>query len=271
MKTKLLLSAVTALLAGVSAASAADLAARPYTKAPPAPMVAIYNWTGFYIGGNVGYGWGDESVGLGPTNNAASIAFFNGTFPAFIPNSVKPDANGILGGGQIGYNWQAGSFVYGLEADIQASDVKGTVNTSVLPGPIVSSTSQRLDWFGTVRGRAGVAAGNTLLLYVTGGLAYGSVNHQFSASNNAGSFNTTNATSTNAGWTAGAGLEWAFAPQWSIKGEYLYVDLGNRTYSTIPSGTTPAGASIDSSFRDKFSVARVGVNFKFGGPVVAKY
>ena len=267
-KIALAAAAVSILMTGV--ASAADMAPR-YTKAPPPAPIAIYNWTGFYIGGNVGYGWGQEGVGLGPTNNPPSLAFFAGTFPTFIPNLVNPNPRGVIGGGQVGYNWQSSRFVFGLEGDLQGADVKGTINTSVLPGPIQSSTSQKLEWFGTGRARAGITATDTLLLYVTGGVAFGSVNHFFSAFNNAGSFNTTNTTNTYAGWTAGAGFEWGFAPNWSVKAEYLYIDLGRHTFSTVGSGTTPVGASIDSTFQDKFQIARIGLNYRWGGPVVARY
>jgi outer membrane immunogenic protein len=258
-KIALAAAAVSILFTG--AASAADMAVKARPMVAP---VVIYDWTGFYIGGNVGYGWGREDVTLGPTPNAASLAFFAGTFPTFIPFSVSPRPQGVIGGGQAGYNWQSGRVVFGVEGDIQGADVKGTFNTSVLPGPIQSSTSQG-------RGRVGITAVDTLLLYVTGGVAFGSVNHFFSAINNAGSFNTTNVTQTNAGWTAGAGFEWGFAPRWSVKAEYLYIDLGTRTFSTIGSGTTPVGASLDSRFADKFHIARVGLNYRFGGPVVARY
>jgi outer membrane immunogenic protein len=229
----------------------------------------IYNWSGYYVGVNAGYGWGNEDVALAPTNNPASIVFFVGTFPTFIPNTVRPNPRGVLGGGQVGYNWQSGRAVFGLEADFQGADVGGTVNTFV--PPIVSATGQRLDWFGTVRGRAGFTATPNLLLYVTGGLAYGEVKHAFSASNSGGSFNNTFVNNTSAGWTVGAGAEWGFAPNWSVKAEYLYMDLGTRTFATLPSGTTPVGASLDSRFADKFQIARVGINYRFGGPVVAKY
>jgi outer membrane immunogenic protein len=270
MKKLALAAVLTFAFAG--AASAADLAARPYVKAPVAP-IAVYNWTGFYIGGNAGYGWGNEDVSLAPTNNAASIAFFGASFPAFIPNTVSPEPEGWLAGGQIGYNWQAGRFVFGLEADLQGADISGTVNTAAAApvGLIQSSTRQRLEWFGTVRGRAGFTLVDTLLLYGTGGFAYGSVNHRFFTTNNAGAFATTDVTNQRTGWTAGAGFEWGFAPNWSVKGEYLYIDLGSQTFATVPGGTTPVGASIDSTFRDKFHTARVGINYRFGGPVVAKY
>ena len=269
MKTKLVVLLSGALsLGAVATASAADMAVKARPMAAP---IAVYNWTGFYIGANAGYGWGNEDVSLAPTNNPASIAFFAGTFPTFIPNAVSPKPQGWLAGGQVGYNWQAGRFVFGLEADLQAADISGTVNTSVPPLPIITQTRQRLEWFGTVRGRAGFTLVDTLLLYGTAGFAYGDVNHRFFTTNSIGSLNTTDVTNTRTGWTAGAGFEWGFAPQWSVKGEYLYIDLGSQTFATVPSGTTPVGASIDSTFRDKFHTARVGINYRFGGPVVAKY
>jgi outer membrane immunogenic protein len=99
-----------------------------------------------------------------------------------------------------------------------------------------------------------------------GGLAYGEVKHGFATNNALGSFNNTYVNNTSAGWTVGAGAEWGFAPNWSVKAEYLYMDLGTRTFATIPSGTTPVGASIDLRFEDKFQIARVGINYRFGGP-----
>jgi opacity protein-like surface antigen len=122
-------------------------------------------------------------VDLAPTNNPTSIGFFAGTFPTFIPSNVRPNPSGVIGGGQVGYNWQRDRFVAGIEADIQGSNVNGTFNTFV--APITSLTTQRLDWFGTVRGRVGLAA-NNVLFYATGGLAYGQVNHVFSTNNDGG-------------------------------------------------------------------------------------
>jgi outer membrane immunogenic protein len=256
-----------ALLSGVGSAMAADMAVK--ARPMPVPVVAVYNWTGWYVGGNVGYGRGGGNVDLAPTNNPTSIGYFGGTFPAFIPAHERLNPSGVIGGGQVGYNWQWDRLVAGIEADIQGADGRGTVNTLV--APITSLTTQRLDWFGTVRGRIGLAA-NSVLFYATGGLAYGQVNHVFSTNNDGGgAFENIASRDTRAGYAVGAGVEWGFAPQWTVKAEYLFLDFGSPTFATIGTGTTPPGASIDAHFQDRFHIARVGVNYRFGAPVVAKY
>lgn len=261
-----LASAISLGIGGLGVASAADMAVKaPVKAAAPIP----YSWGGWYAGANTGYGWGDGSVSLGPTNNPVSIAYFGSTFPTFIPWNVKPHPSGAIGGAQVGYNWQRDRLVAGFEADFQGSNVNGSVTTFV--APITAVTTQRLDWFGTLRGRIGLAA-NNVLFYATGGLAYGEVNHVFSTNNDgAGAFENLASRSTSAGYAVGGGVEWGFAPNWTAKAEYLFLDLGSRSYSTIPGGTAPAGASIDGHFQDRFQIARVGVNYKWGAPVVAKY
>src|SRR3954453_11855415 len=168
---KIVLATVLAAL-GSASALAADLAPRAYSKAP---MMAapVSTWQGFYIGGNVGYGWG-----RGNTSSTGGL----GGFIDIAPWSNDTNPKGVLGGAQIGYNWQAGSFVTGLEADIQGAGIKGSFKSpffdldtnSVVPGEFISA-NQKLSWFGTVRGRLGVTVTPDLLLYGTGGLAYGQV------------------------------------------------------------------------------------------------
>ena len=149
-------------VAATSVASAADMAPR-YTKAPP-PIVEVWNWTGFYIGGNVGYSWGRSSDTSTFTNGAGTVLF---------TSADRANMDGVIGGAQIGYNWQLQNWVWGLEADIQGSDQKGSRNflcstsvctppfgvIAVFPGPAVPvALDQKLEWFGTVRGRIGVLA-----------------------------------------------------------------------------------------------------------------
>src|SRR5262249_44495862 len=137
-------------------ALAADLATKPLYKAAPA-VVPVFSWTGFYIGGNVGYGWGDGKTDVSPGPNAA-------TFVNLLPQTLSAKPDGVIGGGQFGYNWQTGTWVWGLETDFQGSGVKGTVteapiiqnNGTAFPGAGNNITiTQKLDWFGTVRGRLG--------------------------------------------------------------------------------------------------------------------
>lgn len=277
---KRLLFTLSALAIGTVAASAADLPAKAYTKAPP-PVVPVYSWTGFYVGGNVGYGWGNGDTSFNPLPTAAG-------FGSLAPTTLGPNPKGVLGGAQIGYNWQTGAWVWGIEADIQGADINGSAAQS----PIIQfngtsfgagsalSTSEKIDWFGTVRGRVGFAAAPQVLLYTTGGLAYGDV--KYTANSNflpAGNqIYPASISDTRVGWTAGGGVEWAFAGAWSAKFEGLYYDLG--TVSTTANGIPglPAGAcggtglcQVGYSWKTTGAIARVGINYRFGGPVVARY
>ena len=271
---KTIAASALAAMAVASAASAADLAARPYTKAPV--MAPIYDWTGFYIGGNVGYSWGRSSDTSTLTNGAGAVLFTTG---------AGANMDGVIGGGQIGYNWQVQNWVWGLEADIQGSDQKGRRDylcptgvctppfgvIAVFPGPAVPvALDQKLEWFGTVRGRVGVLATPQVLFYATGGLAYGEVNT--SAVIGAGAFGF-NAHDTRVGYTVGAGVEGAIGGNWTAKLEYLYMDLG-RTSGTFLTTIPALGGGVLSynySSRITDNIVRVGVNYKFGGPVIAKY
>ncbi|QUS37951.1 porin family protein [Tardiphaga alba] len=213
------------------------------------PVVAA-NWTGWYLGGNVGSGTGRSPSSLTGTNPVVINEAFN----------LAPD--GINGGAQIGYNWQASNWVYGLEADIQASSQRDN-KTVVGFGNIAYDA--RLPWFGTVRGRLGYSVGSTLF-YATGGFAYGGVHNKlFNNGVQIADFS-----STKTGWTAGAGIETPFkllglfGPNWTSKTEYLYVDLG-RTNDLIPNG------DIVSSTKTTEHIFRTGLNYHFNTPVVAKY
>src|SRR5437667_7594442 len=174
MKKKIALAAAAASLMFAGAASAADMAPR-YTKAPPPVVAPIYNWTGFYIGVNGGWafdGWSDNTGTIvANTGLAAQIA------AGAVPSFLGANHEGGFGGGQIGYNWQVNQFVFGLETDIQGSDI-GKTSTIFVPGgvfnPTTSTGRDHIDWFGTARARLGFAA-NTALFYVTGGAAYGGV------------------------------------------------------------------------------------------------
>jgi outer membrane immunogenic protein len=211
--------------------------------------VAAANWAGWYIGANVGSGTGRDRSSLGTPG---------GTTDVF---SLNPD--GINGGGQIGYNWQAANWVYGLEADIQASTQRDQ-KTVVFAG--FAAYDQKLPWFGTVRGRLGYSVGSTLF-YATGGYAYGGVKTNITnvAGNQAFSFS-----NTQGGWTAGAGIETPFkllglfGPNWTSKTEYLYVDLGRKSNELSPGGNVTSSSVTEHIFR-------TGLNYHFNTPVVAKY
>ncbi|MBR0691489.1 porin family protein [Bradyrhizobium manausense] len=215
------------LLALTGAASAADLAARPYTKAPVA-VASVYNWTGFYLGIVGGGAW-----------EAAS---------------GDPKMKGGFVGGTAGYNWQTGNVVFGVEADGAWADVSASAAGTV-PGFGVVTVSSKTDAMGTVRGRIGYAV-NNVLFYGTGGYAW--IDNKISLSALGVSVSDSK---WHSGWTVGAGVEAFFAPQWSVKGEYLYRSLGGETYfsGALPSGTI------------NFHTVQIGVNYHFGAPVVAKY
>ncbi|MGH6856194.1 MAG: outer membrane protein, partial [Methylocella sp.] len=249
LRRTLLASAGAMALAGT--AFAADLPSRapPPVFLPPPP---VFTWTGLYVGLNGGYTWaGSESISTS-TANVFSAAGLNGDIgdqvASLASGSGTLNPSGFIGGGQIGYNLQfANNFVVGIEADIQG--IAGAHSSTSLaqtgtPGtliPVDSSSeltwNKATDYLGTVRGRLGFTIMPTLLVYGTGGLAYGgvrsatNVTEQLGFSDtpvpfgNGGSFS-----DTRVGWTAGGGLEWLFAPSWSLKVEYLYYDLGTVSY-----------------------------------------
>jgi outer membrane immunogenic protein len=272
-----LLTAVLVTSALSSSASAADLppAPAPYVKAP---MISpATNWSGFYGGVNVGYGWGNNDTDLADATPAPNAGATD-----FAPQSLSGRSSGVIGGGQIGYNWQMGSFVTGLEADIQGSGIRGMTQASAAftfnpdPGEVVSATSERnLSWFGTVRGRFGVTVIPDLLLFGTGGLAYGSVRNSGNVVDNDSAFIGRvdvvsfpgSVQQTKVGWVAGAGAEWMFARNWSAKVEYLHIDLGTSSavghidFNGIPLlGDTNAIAYL---WRNSFDTVRAGVNYHF--------
>jgi outer membrane immunogenic protein len=195
---KLLLASV-AVAALTAPAFSADL----YTKAPPAPLPPALTWTGFYIGGFGGYGW---------TNSIASGLAIIGVRDF--------DLKGGFGGGLIGYNWQTGNIVLGLEADVAGADISRSV---AFPGAFVVKSG--INTFGTVRGRLGFTATPAALLYVTGGYAW--ARNKFNL--DIGGFSLSE-TQTHSGWTIGGGVEYMFLRNWSAKIEYLYADFGSKTY-----------------------------------------
>ena len=284
--------AIASLLS--TGAFAADLAPRTYTKAP-VMVDPGYNWTGFYVGLNGGYSWGSANTSIAPIAGPFPV-------PAFAP--FRQNVDGGLAGGQIGYNWQLDrTWVLGLEGDIQWTGERSSTSlTTVGPrygafpnglpnalGPdfnaIASQTaalSYDLQWFATFRGRAGVLLDPQTLLYATGGLAVGEFKYSAQTTTSVQVFTpglagttpfgaplifagaAASSSDTRVGWTAGAGIERKFSPNWSGKLEYLYMDFGSKTYF----GGTANQADV--SFHDQ--IVRAGINYQFtAGPVVAKY
>jgi outer membrane immunogenic protein len=285
------IAATTSLLA--TGAFAADLPARTYTKAP-AYVDPGYNWSGFYIGGNAGYSWGRASTD-GNLSGSQSVSQFRSAGPdllpgfpvvtalASVPLAGRANVNGFIGGGQAGYNWQRGTWLFGLEGDIQGSDERGSSDVCTVAGcpagTAVFTANYKLDWFGTARGRVGFLPTDRVLLYATGGLAYG----QFSASS---PLVPVSWGATRAGWTVGAGAEAAIDQHWSVKLEYLYMDLGdvgsssasattttNALNTPRPGFNTVTTTTLASAFSSRFTdnLVRVGLNYRFGGPAVAHY
>ncbi len=255
---------VAAALSG--SAFAADLPPRTYGKAPAMAAPAT-NWSGLYIGGNVGYGWGNGSTGILPLSVDESDVFPTST--------LDSQLKGVFGGAQIGYNWQIGSIVTGLEADIQSSGIRGSARAALVnlggagPGDITASTSSELSWFGTVRGRLGVTVTPDLLLYGTGGLAYGRVKASANVQIDDPPFLDSwpaSISSTKTGWAAGAGAEWMFARNWSAKVEYLHIDLGSSSATAIDivaPGEGPLATTTTYSWKHHYDTLSVGVNYHF--------
>jgi opacity protein-like surface antigen len=234
------------------------------TETPPSPPEPApeFTWAGFYVGSNFGGGFG---VGSGLSGFGTDAMLGPSEFWAF----PGPNSGGPLGGVQAGYLWQFGGGVVGFEADMQAAGLSGsskTVGAALGPLPIVAA-HQTIDWFGTVRGRVGYAATPTLLLYGTGGLAYGGGGLQFAYFKADGSSAGGVSNSTRLGWAAGGGAEWAFLPDWSAKLEYLYVDLGRspgRAFNALDGdGETITNAAALSGAANRFHAVRAGLNYHF--------
>lgn len=219
---------------------------------------APFNWSGIYVGASVGYGW-------------ANVEYGNMLVPVVsqdIGSGFDPDIDGTVGGVQIGYNHQLGALVLGVEADFQFSDVSGSARqiTNTMGGPLDTTMDFNLEWFGTLRGRMGVAATDRFLIYGTAGIAFGKTENGAAymvdpilGPDYGGGIS---GKSTHNGWAVGAGAEYAFDNNWSIKGEYLYVDLGTEVVGTLPVPPSPIlgpGISMDLSFQ----TVRVGINYRF--------
>jgi outer membrane immunogenic protein len=270
---------VLALLA--SAAAAPALAADMPVKARPMPaVVAMYNWSGVYIGGNVGYSWGRSETDVSYFTNPAGAPI---TPPAGSLTSARTNLDGWLAGGQIGANWQFGQWLFGVEADAQWSGQRGSSNflcaatviggacvpgVTALPAGVTGTAlglSQDLEWFGTARLRLGWLPTQTLLLYATGGLAFGEVETSgiltsFTACCGVATVAGT-ISETKLGWTVGAGIEGVISGPWTAKLEYLYMDLGSVSGSFVTPTTPGIRAAFSSDITDH--ILRVGLNYRF--------
>lgn len=263
-----------AVTLSAGAALSADLASRqpPSVYFGPLP---VNTWTGFYAGLNLGGGWSANSSNNNNWTPYTDLTYSGSANNFFLyPGSTNGGSNagGVVGGGQIGYNYQFGnSFVVGAETDIQGTSMSSGGNNvaTTYPSPLTGNLLTPLDpygnigvslnWFGTVRGRVGYLITPTILAYGTAGFAYGGV-----------SGNVTGYSNTRTGWTGGGGLEWKFAPNWTVKLEYLFVNLdsGGTTgdYTGYQYGAIP---------HPQVNIVRAGVNYIFNfarpDPVVARY
>lgn len=292
MKKTMVVAGIGALGLAVAPlpATAADI--RMPVKAPVVVPVA-YDWTGFYLGGNVGYSWGRAKNTLDGTLQRQAFRTADGTpvLPAQGPIAgsfgSSTDVDGWIGGGQLGYNWHRSNWLFGIEADIQASGEKGNGSQSLtLPafvtgqGPlpaltVIGTSEHKLNWFGTLRGRVGFLPTQRVLLYATGGLAYGELEASYALTAVGVGTTALSLSKTRAGWTVGAGAEIGLASRWTAKVEYLYMDLGRANWGAVAATTnqldTPAvGFNTVTTFTGaastKFTdhILRVGINYNFG-------
>ena len=260
----------SALLASVCAgialpALAADLSRPVYTKAPPPAPVAAYSWTGFYLGGNLGGKWGNFNSSL--TSGNGSVLGFSGS-----------GSSSFVGGGQLGYMWQTGQWVFGIEGDFDGTDLHRSFTAANFVGPFVpgDTLALRNDWQASVRGRLGYAWDRTLL-YVTGGGSWANLK---AAANfvPVGAIPGTviAANRTPFGWTIGGGLDYGIAPGWSLGVEYRFTRYQNDNSNSFGLLTTTAGGtttplSISRSLDTSEVTARVNYHFNYSGPAAAQY
>lgn len=245
-KTSVIAAAFAAVVAGP--ALAADLPVKE-PQVYRTPLVSLTNnWTGLYVGGNVGYGWAHNDPGI--------ISFYDstGVLAGTIPG-IRANLQGVIAGGQAGYNYQFSNVVLGVEGDISWTGIKRSVADTVNN---YKATAQ-IDWLATGRGRAGLAFDRTLV-YATGGVAAGSV--KITLDDSYASVIRTISTTTHIGWTAGAGVETAISPNLSLRAEYLYVDLGSKQNNHYE----PAPGWPQISYRSAVNanIVRIGLNYIFG-------
>jgi outer membrane immunogenic protein len=286
----------SALLTGIVTASAADMAVKARPLAPVA--ATVFSWTGFYIGANVGGAWtpGNGSSDFAPLFPPFIVLPPAVAIPTVIPGQLAALAgtgrsSGVIGGGQVGYNWQVNQFVLGVEADAVGTGLKGstasasrTIGAPIFAVPVTQTVTVdfgHIEWMATFRGRAGLAV-DRALFYVTGGAAVAGISGSTTTLINgpgisipAGTFSASNGgAATRWGWTVGGGIEWAFSQNWSVAGEYRHTDFGNRAATfDIPSGLAAAPIFFTGTSSSRLTVdqATARLNYRFGGPIVARY
>ncbi|UFZ05874.1 outer membrane beta-barrel protein [Bradyrhizobium ontarionense] len=253
--TRIFLGAASLMVLGALApAGAADLAARPYTKAPVAASAPLPTWTGFYLGLQGGGGWGrsDETY------------FFAPNVVGFTPTQ-RYDISGGFVGGVVGYNWQVDNIVFGLEGDYHWADINGRSAVISSGAGFGDTYFTKLRGFGDIKGRLGWATGPALL-FVSGGASVGDLQHRYDpgiAPPPAGAVQN----DWRWGWTIGAGAEYMFAANWSAKVEYNYIDFGESTIQY----TNPLVTTNRSEWKDTVHTVKAGISYHFGGPIMSRY
>lgn len=254
-KYGLLITAAAMSVVSSGVASAADLSAPPPYKAAPIAMPMMYNWSGFYIGANAGYGWSRQCVDITAINGATNV-FDEGC----------KDAGGGLIGGQVGYRWQAGQFVFGLEAQGDWANLRNSRVSLFEPANTYKST---LDGLGMFTAQVGYAA-NEVLFYVKGGAAVGSQN--FGIYDTFSGTGLAYASRTRWGGVVGGGIEYGLTPNWTVGIEYDYLWRVSDSNTWLTPTLAPAIDSITTNTKTDANLLTLRVNYKFGGsPVVAKY
>jgi outer membrane immunogenic protein len=262
---RIVATVTTAVAVGFAVhASAADL---PF-KAPIQQVVtpALTNWSGWYVGANAGYSRGKSTIDY---SQDPGLFFGNPPFPAGGSLSSELSPKSFIGGGQLGFNYQTGIWVFGAEADFAWRNRTDSVNYILNTFGDTLTLTDEQKWVGTVRGRIGLSPVpvSNWLFYVTGGLAYGRLEHSFTQSCNGCilPIRTLSDSVTRTGWTLGGGVEVALNGNWSLGAEYLYINLGTETLSAPAAGGPPSTfPATTASFHDTAQVARLKLNYKFG-------
>lgn len=282
MKVTAISIAVIAALMGTSA-FAADLARQAPPPTPPPAPAPVYSWTGWYVGLNGGGGWGHSKVSYTP-NDPTGAAFIGTNGNDILGDSFK--SSGALGGFQVGYNYQFNrNWLVGFEADADLAGIRGSGGTQYFGGLEFSSSEERINSFGTVRGRLGYLPTDNLLAYVTGGFAYDRVKRSaaYFAANGGlvsianGGFSVNcfspptsacyagSSEDVATGWTLGGGLEYALGQMWTVKAEYLHFSMNSQSLTQLApapnAGTAPS--SLNAIYRTNFDIVRAGLNYQF--------
>jgi len=259
---KILVGAIGAFALSLSApASAADLAARPYVKAPPPAIAAIYDWSGFYIGIN---------GGGGSSHTCWDFLDTTGAFTGVAGTRLREGCNNATGGtvgGQIGYRWQAASWVFGIEGQGNWADFNGDFTSTVFG----DRNRSRIDSFGLITGQIGYAWNNVLFYVKGGGAVVGGRSDVFVGPTfvGAGTLIASANDQTRWGGTVGAGLEVGFAPNWTVGVEYYHIFLGNHNVAFFAPGIN--AVAFTDNISQNVDMGLVRLNYRFGGPVIPKY